>query len=76
MVLSRTLRHGFAAGSMLLKTGGFFFLLSGWAIVLGAVALLGSPAARGAFMAAGMALEIGGLAILVRSHRAPGGRSR
>ncbi len=40
--------------SMLLKAGGFFFLLSGWAIVLSAVALLGSPATKGGFVAAGL----------------------
>jgi hypothetical protein len=61
---------------MLLKTGGFFFLLSGWAIVLGAVALLGSLAAKGWFVAAGLAVEIAGLGLLVRAHLAPSGRSR
>ncbi len=68
--------HGPAADSMLLKTGGFFFLLSGWAIVLSAVALLGPPAAKGGFVAAGLALEIVGLALEVRAHRALGGRNR
>jgi hypothetical protein len=60
---------------MLLKAGGFFFLLSGWAIVLSAVALLGS-AAKGGFVAAGLALEIVGLGMSLQAHRAPRGRSR
>jgi len=51
-----------------LKTGGFFFLLSGWSIVLAAVALLPGAAARGGFMAAGMALEIAGLGLVLRAH--------
>jgi hypothetical protein len=60
---------------MLLKTGGFFFLLSGWAIVLSAIALLHAPAEAG-FVAAGLAVEIAGLGILVRAHMTPRGRSR
>ena len=58
----------------MLKTGGFFFLLSGWAIVVSAVALLGSPSAIAAFLAAGLALELAGLGILVRAHLRHGGR--
>jgi len=61
---------------MLLKTGGIFFLLSGWWIVLAAVALLRSPAGIGAFLTAGLALEIAGLGILVRAHMAPRPRTR
>jgi hypothetical protein len=61
---------------MLLKAGGFFFLLSGWAIVLSAVALLGSPAAKGGFVAAGLALEIVGLGMSLHAHRALRARSR
>ena len=61
---------------MFLKTGGFFFLLSGWGIVLGAVALLGSPAAQGGFTAAGLGLEMVGLGMLVRAHTGLRARSR
>jgi len=60
---------------MLLKTGGVFFLLSGWAIVLAALALLRS-AAQGGFVAAGLAVELGGLGMLVRAHMAPRARGR
>jgi len=59
---------------MLLKTGGFFFLLSGWAIAVCAVALLGSPGAMGGFVGAGLALEIAGLGMFVRAHLPRGGR--
>jgi len=59
---------------MLLKTGGFFFLLSGWAIAVSAVALLDSAGAMGGFVAAGLALEIAGLGMLVRAHLPAGGR--
>lgn len=61
---------------MLLKIGGFFFLLSGWVIVLSAVAMLSPLAAKGGFVAAGLALEIVGLALVVRAHLAPRGRTR
>jgi hypothetical protein len=76
MVLSSTFGGCGAADSMLLKIGGFFFLLSGWAIVLSAVALLSPAAAEGGFVAAGLALEIVGLALLVRGHMALRGRTR
>lgn len=61
---------------MLLKYGGFSFLVSGWAIVLTAVALLPSPAAKGGFVAAGLAIQIAGLVFVVRAHmaRRRGGR--
>lgn len=61
---------------MLLKTGGFFFLLSGWVIVLAAVALLGAKSAMGAFIAAGLALELAGLALVLRAQAAMRGRKR
>jgi len=61
---------------MLLKTGGIFFLLSGWWIVLAAVALLRSLAGIGGFLAAGLAVEIAGLGMLVRAHMAPRARTR
>lgn len=64
------------ATGMLLKTGGIFFLLSGWWIVLGAVALLRAPAGIGIFLAAGLAVEIAGLGMLVRAHMARRPRSR
>ena len=61
---------------MFLKYGALFFLVSGWTIVLAAVALLESPAAKGGFVAAGLAIQVVGLVFVVRAHMAPrrGGR--
>jgi hypothetical protein len=53
-----------------MRAGGIFFLLSGWIIVLAAVALLGTAAAGGVFVAAGLALELAGMALVLRSHMA------
>jgi uncharacterized membrane protein len=50
-----------------MKLGGFLFLLSGWAIVIAAVLLLAN-AARAVFILAGLAVEIVGLALVLRSH--------
>ena len=50
-----------------MKLGGFLFLLSGWAIVIAAVLLLAN-AARAVFVLAGLAVEIVGLALVLRSH--------
>jgi uncharacterized membrane protein len=50
-----------------MKLGGFLFLLSGWAIVIAAVLLLAN-AARAVFILAGLAVEIVGLAFVLRSH--------
>jgi hypothetical protein len=76
MVLSPAFSGSSAAASMVLKIGGFFFLLSGWGIVLSAVALLGPLPAKGGFVAAGLVLEIAGLALVVRGHMALHGRNR
>jgi hypothetical protein len=43
-------------------------LLSGWLIVLAAVALLPSPATRVGFVLAGLIVEAAGLALLFRAH--------
>jgi hypothetical protein len=45
-----------------------FLLLSGWAIVLAAVALLGRGGSQAGFAAAGGLVEIVGLALLFRAH--------
>ena len=47
---------------------GFLLLLSGWGIVLTAIALLAS-AARAGFALAGAVVEIVGLILVVQSHR-------
>ena len=43
-------------------------LVAGWAIVVAAVALLPSPGVRAGFVLAGVATEVFGLALAVRSH--------
>jgi hypothetical protein len=50
-----------------MKLGGFLLLLSGWAIVVAALALL-DRGALSAFIIAGLAVEILGLAIFAKSH--------
>jgi predicted acylesterase/phospholipase RssA len=49
-----------------MKLAGFLLALSGWAIVLAAVVLLGTSA--GAFIAAGIAVQLLGLALCARAH--------
>lgn len=59
-----------------MKTAGFLLLAAGWFLVLSTLALLGANPARGAFIAAGLGVEILGLALAVRSHLTPArGRS-
>jgi hypothetical protein len=53
-----------------MKIAGFLLLTAGWAIVMAAVALLPSPGARVAFVLAGVAVELFGLALAVRAHLA------
>ncbi len=50
------------------KLGGLFLQLSGWAIVLAAVVMLPGSASRIAFVAAGIAVETLGWALLIYSH--------
>lgn len=57
-----------------MKAGGLLFLLAGWVIVLGALWLLRSRSAIGIFAAAGMAVELMGLALAARSHMGGGRR--
>jgi hypothetical protein len=47
-------------------------LPAGWLLVICALVLLGAPAPRGAFVFAGVAVEILGLVLLVRAHLAEG----
>ena len=51
-----------------MKLAGLFLLVAGWAIVVGAVALLPSAGGRVGFVLAGMAVEWFGLALTVRAH--------
>ncbi len=51
-----------------MKILGFLLLLSGWAIVLGAVVLLRPGAPRMVFLLSGTGVEVIGLVLLVRAH--------
>jgi hypothetical protein len=51
-----------------MKTLGFLILLAGWAIVLAALVLLAKEGARGAFIFAGLGVEITGLVLVIRAH--------
>ena len=55
-----------------MKLAGFFLLLSGWMIVLAAVALLASSARTG-FVFAGIGVELVGVVLVTRSHLVLGG---
>ncbi len=52
-----------------MKLTGFLLLLSGWGIVVSTLPLLPSLPIRAAFALAGMAVELIGLTLVVRSHR-------
>jgi uncharacterized membrane protein len=51
-----------------MKIAGFLLLLTGWGIVLAALALLAAGTARACFTFAGIAVEILGLALVIRSQ--------
>jgi hypothetical protein len=51
-----------------MKLAGLFLLVAGWVIAVCAVQLLHAGGARIAFVFAGVATELFGLALLVRSH--------
>lgn len=51
-----------------MKLAGSLLLLAGWAIVVAAVVLLAPANARSAFVLAGVAVEVMGLALLIRSN--------
>jgi hypothetical protein len=55
-----------------MKLAGLLLLPAGWLLVICALVLLGAPAPRGAFVFAGVAVEILGLVLLVRAHLAEG----
>ncbi len=50
-----------------MKLGGFLLLLSGWGIVVTALALLRGPAAS-AFIYSGAGVEILGMGLVFRAH--------
>ncbi len=47
---------------------GFFLLIAGWAIVLAALAVIGTGVPLIAFILSGTGVEILGLALVIRSH--------
>ncbi len=51
-----------------MKQAGLLLLIAGWGIAVFAVGLLPSAGARSAFVLAGLATELLGLALLVRAH--------
>ena len=51
-----------------MKLMGLLLLLAGWGLVASAIALLPTPVARGAFVFAGVAVELGGLALVTRAQ--------
>ena len=51
-----------------MKLAGLLLLVAGWGIAVFAIALLNSTGARSAFVLAGVATELLGLALLVRAH--------
>ena len=58
----------------MMKLAGFFWLITGWVIVLAAVALLRGGAQNG-FALVGLAVQAAGLTQVVRFHRtSPGER--
>lgn len=55
-------------GTRRMKLLGFLLLPAGWGIVLSALALLNTEAARTGFVLAGLGVEILGLVIVIRAH--------
>jgi hypothetical protein len=55
-----------------MKLAGFLLLLAGWAIVLAAVVLLTPANTRSVFVLAGVAVEVIGLTLLIRSNSLAG----
>jgi hypothetical protein len=51
-----------------MKVAGFLLLLTGWMLVLAAIALLPAAGPRSAFLVAGLGVELLGLVLAVRSH--------
>ena len=59
-----------------MKMAGFLLLVAGWLLALCAVVLLRAPGPRGAFVFAGMGVEVLALVLIFRAHGLPrGGRA-
>ncbi|MGH9351092.1 MAG: hypothetical protein ACRD2G_02860 [Terriglobia bacterium] len=59
-----------------MKLAGFLLLLAGWVILLAALALFRAVRPRDVFVLVGAAIEIAGLILAARSHRAQRGESK
>jgi hypothetical protein len=51
-----------------MKLAGLLLLPAGWLLVVSALVLLAAAFARGAFVFAGLGVEILGLVLLIRAH--------
>ena len=51
-----------------MKILGFLLLITGWLLVISALAILAQETARGAFVIAGLGVEITGLVLVIRAH--------
>ena len=51
-----------------MKLAGFLLLLSGWLLVLAAIALLPAGGPRAAFLLAGIGVEVLGIVLAARAH--------
>jgi hypothetical protein len=56
-----------------MKPAGFLLMLTGFALVASALALLPSASARSVFMMAGLAVEILGFGLVFSAHLPPRG---
>jgi hypothetical protein len=54
-----------------MKIAGFLLLLAGWVLVLAAIAMLAAAGPRGAFLMAGVGVEVLGFALAARAHLTP-----
>ena len=54
-----------------MKIVSLILLLSGWLIVLAAIALLASVPSRATFLVAGLGIQILGVVLLLRAHLTP-----
>jgi hypothetical protein len=51
-----------------MKLAGLLMLVAGWILIVATIALLGAAPLRGPFIAGGIAVELLGLGLLIRSH--------
>jgi hypothetical protein len=54
-----------------MKIAGFLLLLTGWLLMLSALALLGRGGPRATFLFAGLAVVVLGLVLFMRAHLTP-----